>query len=289
MQYGAIDVPNHSLFANYNGLQMALSRQTGRVLFNLNYTYSKALGIQGGYNNGNPGNPFNLYDDYGPENFDRTNILNATYTFEVGSPVHNKFVGQFANGWEVSGITTRQSGPDIVVTTNNPGFALNGNIGQQNNPDGTPNPNYISINSTVYLGTPDVSLQPTLTCNPRSGLGKHQFINGNCFGTPNLLHNGPYQYPYLKGPAFFDTDLSAQKSFTLPREQNIQFRISAFNFINHALTTFTGDFSNEYTLNLTNPSGTSFNQGTNDPSLGFGSAPYTTGRRVVELMTKYNF
>lgn len=289
VQYGSVQVPQHNLFANYNGLQLALAHQTGRVLFNVNYTYSKALGILGGNNNGEPANPFNLYDNYGPETFDRTHIFNATYTFEVGSPVHNRFAGGFVNGWEISGITTFQSGPNIVVTTNNPGFAVNGTIGPSQNPDGSANTNQITINNKVYLGTPDVSLQPTLTCNPKSGLGKHQFINGNCFGTPNLLQNGPYQYPYLKGPAYFDTDLSAQKTFTIKGSQNIQFRISGFNFINHALTTFTGDFPNQYTLNLTNASGTAFNQGAPNPSLGFGSAPYTTGRRVVELMAKYNF
>ena len=42
--YGDIDVPQHNLFANYNGLQAGLTRQTGRVLFNVNYTFSKALG-----------------------------------------------------------------------------------------------------------------------------------------------------------------------------------------------------------------------------------------------------
>lgn len=289
VQYGALDVPVHNLYANYNGLQLAISRQTGRILFNVNYTFSKALGIQGGYNNGEPGNPFNLNDDYGPESFDRTHILNATYTFEVGNPIHNKFAGEFVNGWELSGITTFQSGADIVVTTSSPGFGLGGNIGQQNLPDGTPNPNYITISNTVYLGTPDVSLQPTLLCNPKSGLGKRQFINGNCFGTPNLLQNGPYQFPYLKGPAYFDSDLSAQKSFAITKNQNIQFRISAFNFLNHPLTTFTGDFQNEYTLNLTNPNGNNFNQGANNPALNFGTAAYSTGRRVVELMAKYNF
>jgi hypothetical protein len=289
VQYGAIDVPNHNLFANYNGLQFGLTRQTGRLLVNVNYTYSKAMGIQGGANNGNPGNPFNIYDDYGPESFDRTQVFNASYTLEVGSPAHNRFVGQLANGWEISGITNIQSGPDIVTTTNNPGFGLNGSIGQQDLPGGTQNPGYITISNTAYLGTPDVSLQPTLTCNPHSGLGKRQFINGNCFGTPNFGQNGPYQYPYLRGPAYFNTDLSAQKSFAIKGSQNIQFRISGFNFINHALTTFTGDFPNEYQLNLTNPNGTSFNQGTPNPSLGFGTAAYSTGRRVVELMAKYNF
>jgi Carboxypeptidase regulatory-like domain len=289
VQYGALDVPTHNLFSNYNGLQVGLAHQTGRIMFNINYTYSKALGIQGADGTGEPANPFNLWDDYGPQVFDRRQIFNASYTFVVGSPFQNRFAGAFANGWEVSGITTVQSGPNIPTTTSSPGFAVNGNIGQQNLPDGTPNPNYISINNTVYLGTPDVSLQPTLTCNPAAGNSGHQFINGNCFGTPNLLQNGPYKYPFLGGPAYLDSDLSAQKSFKIRESQNIQFRISAFNFLNHALTTFTGDFANEYTLNLTNPNGSAFNQGMNDPSLGFGTAAYKTGRRVVELMAKYNF
>ena len=296
VQYGAIDVPTHNLFANYNGLQFALTKQTGRILFNANYTFSKALGILGGYNNGEPANPFNLLSNYGPEAFDRTHILNATYTFQVGNPVQNKFVGEFTNGWEVSGITTLQSGPNITSTLSSPGFGINGNIGPQNLPGtgvngvaAVPNPNYITINNQVYLGTPDVSLQPTLLCNPKSGTGGRQYINGNCFGTPNFLQNGPYQYPYLRGPAYFDTDLSAQKSFKITGEQNLQFRLSAFNFINHALTTFTGDFPNEYTLTESNPSGTNFNQGVNNASLGFGNAQYSTGRRILEVMAKYNF
>lgn len=285
VQYGSIDVPQHNLFANYNGLQLGLTRQTGHMMFNANYTFSRAMGIRGGFNNGEPGNPFNIWDNYGPENFDRRHIFNASYTFVVGSPVHNRFAGGFTNGWELSGITNYQSGPNIVVTTSNPGFGVNGNIG----PAGSHS--QIAINNTVYLGTPDVSLQPTLTCDPHTNLGPRQYINGNCFGTPNLLSNGPYQYPDLRGPGYFDSDLSAQKSFHTFKEQTLLLRLSAFNFINHALPSFNGNFSNQYMLNLSNPSGTTFNQGSgaNAASLGFGSAQYEVGRRVVEMMLKYNF
>ena len=187
MQYSALDVPNHNLFSNYNALQLGLTRQTGHILFNVNYTFSKALGIEGADGTGEPANPFNLWDDYSPENFDRRHIFNASYTFIEGAPIHNKLAGAVVNGWEISGITTFQSGPDIPTLTTNPGFAVNGNIGQQNLANGDPNPNYITINNTVYLGTPDVSLQPTLTCNPASGRGGHQYINGNCFSTPNQI------------------------------------------------------------------------------------------------------
>lgn len=289
VQYGGIDVPNHVLFANYNGLQLGLSRQTGHILFNLNYTWSHALGIRGADNAGDPADPFNVWNNYGPEEFDRRHIFNASYTVIVGNPLHNRILGGFTNGWEVSGITTVQSGPDIPTTTSNPGFAASGNIGQQNLPDGTANPNYITISNSVYLGTPDVSLQPALVCNPAEGLASHQFINGNCFRTPNFLQNGPYRYPHLGGPAYIDNDLSAQKSFKIEREQTIQFRAAAFNFLNLPLTTFSGDFANEYQLNLTNTSGTTFNQGTADPTLGFGFAPYKIGRRILEVSARYTF
>lgn len=289
VQYGAIDVPNHVLFANYNGLQLGLARQAGHVLFNVNYTWSHALGILGADSSGEPADPFNVWNNYGSEAFDRRHIFNASYTVLLGSPVRNRIAGDFANGWEVSGITTVQSGPDIPTTTTNPGFAAGGNIGQQNLPDGTPNPNYITISNTVYLGTSDVSLQPALTCNPASGLKSHQFINGNCFRTPNLLQNGPYRYPHLGGPAYIDNDLSAQKSFNFEKTQSIQFRVAAFNFLNLPLTTFSGNFTNQYQLNLTNAAGTAFNQGVADPSLGFGFAPYKTGRRILELSARYTF
>lgn len=289
VQYGVIHVPNHVLFANYNGLQFGLARQTGHILFNFNYTWSHALGIRGADNAGQPADPFNVWNNYGSETFDRRHIFNASYTVLVGNPLHNRLAGAFLNGWEVSGITTIQSGPDIPTTTTNPGFAASGNIGQQNLHSGAPNPNYITISNTVYLGTPDVSLQPALTCNPSEGLGSHQFINGNCFRTPNFLQNGPYRYPRLGGPAYIDNDLSVQKAFNFEKTQSIQFRLAAFNFLNLPLTSFSGNFSNEYQINLTNTAGTQFNQGVADPSLGFGTAHYKTGRRVVELSAKYTF
>jgi hypothetical protein len=294
VQYSAINVTNHNLFANYNGLQVGIGRQTGRVLFNVNYTFSKALGVRGaGANNANglPGNPFNIYNNYGSETFDRRHIFNASYTFSVGNPVHNRFIGELANGWELSGITNFQTGGDISAITT-PNLSPSGTIGPINLPNVTPttaNPNTISVSNTVYLGTPDVNLQPTVICGPRSGRSKGQLINPSCFGLPDFLHNGPYQLPFLAEPAFFNSDLSAQKSFQIVHEQAIQFRISAFNFLNHPLNTISNSFNNQYQLNFTNPNGSTFVQNGSNSSLGFGTDPYKTGRRIIELMAKYSF
>ena len=298
VQYGPIDVVNHNLWANYNGVQMGIARQTGRVLFNVNYTFSHALGVRGaGANdaNGFPGDPSNPYNDYGTESFDRRHIFNATYTFEVGKPVKQRVLAQLANGWEISGITNIQSGPDIAALTA-PNLGITGQIGPSNIPDVTnptgpqvANPNAIQVSNVEYLGTPDYDLQPTVTCNPKSGLGASQFMNGNCFGTPNFLQQGRYVLPRLTGPLYFNTDLSAQKSFNFLESQSILFRVSGFNFINHGLTTLSNDFPGEYALNFTNPNSGSYVQNSSNSSLGFGSFPYKIGRRIVELEAKYTF
>jgi hypothetical protein len=291
VQYQDIDVTNHNLYSNYNGLQIGASRQTGRILFNVNYTYSKALGVRGAGaddSNGFPTTPFSLRDNYGTESFDRRHIFNATYTFEAGNPVHNKFGGEFVNGWEISGITGLQSGADVIAI-NTPNLNLSGTIGQANLATGTANPNAIPVSNQEYLGTTDVDLQPTVTCNPRSNLAAHQFANGACFGLPNFEQNGQYVLPRLTEPTFFDTDISAQKAFAIGKTQNLTFRASAFNFVNHPLTTLSSAFTNQYYLNFTNPNSTTFNQNSSNTSAGFGTLPFKTGRRVMELSVKYNF
>ncbi len=298
VQYGNIDVTNHNVFSNYNGLQISATRQTGRILFNLNYTYSKALGIRGAGaddSNGFPTTPFNIQSNYGTESFDRRHIANAAYTFEVGNPVHNRVLGELANGWELSGITTFQSGADIVAinTPDLSASSLTGQIGPSNivgaNGTATANPNALPVSNSVYLGTPDVTLQPTLTCNPRANLGPRQFANGNCFGLPNFLQNGPSILPRLAEPAYFDTDLSAQKAFTIHEQQNIQFRVAAFNFINHPLTTLSSAFPSQYELNYTLPNSAGFAQNSSNTTAGFGTLPFSTGRRIMELSAKYSF
>src|SRR5262249_21845244 len=58
--YGAITVREHIAYQNYNSLQMTLSRQTGRVNFLASYTFSKALGIRAGGNEGSQADVLDL-------------------------------------------------------------------------------------------------------------------------------------------------------------------------------------------------------------------------------------
>jgi hypothetical protein len=101
----------------------------------------------------------------------------------------------------------------------------------------------------------------------------------------------------MRGPAYTDSDLAAQKSFGVGEGRNILVRYSAFNFINHANTTFSSSVApNDITLDFTNlgagtaqPVSTALANATNANAAGFGYAPLRIGRRISEIELKFNF
>ncbi len=291
--YNRVLVAQHNLYANYDALQASLIKQAGRAHFGLNYSWSHALGILGAFDVGNPSNPFNIRDNYMPESYDRHHIFNATYSYTVGDVVQNKLVGIAANGWEVSGITTLQSGPPLTATAST-NFGVSGTLTIPNGvaADGTPATAGVNVANTNLLGTPDVTLQPVLKCSSVKGLGSNQYVNASCFGlSPVLGVNGTYRLPFLAGPAFFDTDLTASKNFRITEHNNVQLRVAAFNFLNHPLNSFTGVDPNATVLNFTN-TGANFASAAATATSQypqFGTAPLKEGRRILELGLRYDF
>ena len=82
------------------------------------------------------------------------------------------------------------------------------------------------MSNASLLGTPDIQLNPLVTCNPASGLGSHQYINPNCFAIPTAPgQNGPTILPAIYGPSFFNSDLALFKTFNISESKKIQFRI----------------------------------------------------------------
>lgn len=308
--YNHVYVPEHNTYSNYNALQVAITRQVGRAHFNVNYTWSKALGILGIGGSATysyPADPFNYSNDYSFLPFDRRNIFNASYSYDFGKLVQNRFVGAVTNGWELSGISTYQGGQHLPSTINS-NFGLNGTISVpigavasvdgntstcQFNPSANNTNCSFSVSSQNLLGTPDVNLQPTIIASPQVHNGQHQYINSAAFGLPQLGTNGAYRYGYLPGPGYFETDLTASKNFAL-KKGSVQVRLAAFNFINHANSTFTAVNNQNYTLNFNgSPSVTDLNQAlamqNGSQNNQFGFAPLREGRRILELSLRYDF
>jgi len=284
--YSQILVPEHNTYANYNGLQIEAIKNVGRLNFNANYSFSKALGILGSsadFNWTAGIDPFNLANNYGPLNFDRSQVLNLSYSYQVGKVEGTYLVRALASNWLISGITNIQSGPNMQTGVSaSPGYYLQGNIGQ--------GANGYAVESQSILGTPDVNLQPVLTCNPKSNLGPHQYLNPSCFAVPSIGTNGQYIEPYAHGPAFFNTDLTVERGFSVGEGRDLRFRIAGFNFLNHPLNSFGTGYASQTTLLLSDTSvNASPASATYNPLSGFGSAPQKLGRRLLEISAKFNF
>jgi Carboxypeptidase regulatory-like domain len=261
-----IGVSTHVGYSNYNGLQMSWVKRSERLTYNLNYTWSKTLGT------GQQIDPFSVRGNYGIASVDRPYVFNASYAYNFLN-VYNgdsRLLRGVSNGWTVSGITTWQSGANLQA-------------------NGSPNM-FLSItglSQNTYFGTNASKLiMPVLTCNAGANLADKQRINAACFAAPAIGSNGPRNLPYYRNADFFDTDLAAYKTFKITEGQSVQFRASAFNWVNHPLPQFSGN--NQLTLHYNND--LTVNTSSNSPTLGFLDTK-TGGhtQRTLELALKYNF
>jgi len=293
---GTLKIIDHKMYSNYNALQVTWNKQAGPLTFLSNYTFGKALGIRGESGSAT-GDPTVLANNYGTLPNNRTQIFNAAYVYALPI-VHNanRFVKGAANGWQISGITQYQTGVDLqaAITSNfgysaffKPGATFMGQTLQYTDPNtGQVVPYTVQASASNVLGSPDLTLIPHLTCDPRKGLGPNQFINGACFSpfaTPG--QQGNYIFPTLTGPGFWNSDLSVDKGFTFGPSENrkLEFRFSAYNFLNHPNLTFV---SGDPALTLTfNNAGVRQNNG----GTVFGTATNTIGHRIIQGMIRLSF
>jgi hypothetical protein len=271
-------------YSNYHSFVANWQKTAGRATFALNYTFSKLLGIRDGQSNNGNGDgatvaPFNMRDNYGVLTFDHTQIFNASYIFNLPNPVHsNPFLAGVVNGWQFAGITQLQSGPPLQPLTA-------GNLRSS-----------LPVSSQRILGTEGrtAPLMPYLTCNPTRNLASGQYFNPGCFSVPTTVGvNGPFVWPYMRGPAYANSDLSLYKNFKITERHNLQFRVSAFNFLNHPLSQFekTDDTTLRFERVAGQPDDLPLDQvqyRQTNPNFT-GKPAFKVGRRVFEFALKYTF
>ena len=301
--YGDLNLATNNLFSNYNAMQVSWARRGGLYTIQANYTWQKAIGIVSPVIN-----PFNLHADYGILPSDRRNLFNAAYSIDLGKRVHvNPFVNGALNGWQFSGVTQMQSGANVTYGgnyTNTPNTNYNmaltcvataaetaagiscpqsaaiilGSISAAN-------PTGIPINNQSILGTNAQQLNPLVTCNPSNNRGSHQYVNGACFAPPTTPgQNGPNLVPVSYGPAFVNSDLAVYKNFEMTESRKLQFRVQAYNFLNHPLYSFPS--GSNLTLQFEqDPVTQQITQANNN----FGITTQKQGARIVEFAAKFYF
>ncbi|HUK24711.1 MAG TPA: TonB-dependent receptor [Terriglobales bacterium] len=261
-------VGEHVGYSNYNGLQAAWVKQSGPLSFDLNYTWSKSLGIVN-----STVDPFSVHGNYGVLNIDRPQVINTTYSYNIGERYHgNGVVERALNGWTVSGTTTWQAGANLqALTQQNLYLALQDLDGN-------------SLSTKTYYGTNVGEILPIYTCNPGSGLSGNEKINLSCLSAPAIGAYGNRQLPYVSGPSYFDQDLAVHKGFAISERQKLEFRFSAFNLFNHPLWAFSGN--NLLSLSLTQ---TASGWAPNSLPSNWGQVNTKSGSRIVQLGVKYSF
>lgn len=296
-------------YANYNGLQATWLKQAGRLTFDLNATWSKALGTS------LQKNPYNINQNYGPEAIDRPFVFNASYTYTTGQ-LHSgsALLNNAAGGWTISGISTWQAGGYLPALLGNgvPNFGLSESYDPTTVPTtATADGVTTGISQASYYGTDESGLpiMPVLTCNPTSNLAGPEPSKGlygqrlqvGCFAAPALSTTlntmgqvGGQNYPYMSMPAYFDNDLAVYKTFHIHKQQNVQLRISAFDWLNHPLPDFSSanQVTLRYLVNYTTKAITlnTNSSGGTSPTFGYLDSktayPYS---RILELDATYHF
>jgi hypothetical protein len=288
--YGDIKVLTHNLGANYNAVQLMVTREKGWLNYWGSYTFGKTLAY-------NAEDPFVMRRWYGPAPFDRSQTLSFSYFIKLPAFGKHLGAGRLASaaldGWQFSGIFQAMTGGPISnnfgseYSANRNTIGMYGNVNMWEGSD-----DYIPITSGGYVdGTPDEVAVPTLLCDPRHGLGKNQYFNANCFGAPGHLSNGAYRLPYIHGPAFFNDSTGIFKAFPMREGRSLEVRGEAFNLFNHSWNEFIASDSAMY-IGYTFP----WNNGTSYPAAGMvtstpnaGIADNKTGHREIQLAAKYFF
>jgi len=208
--------------SNYDGLTATLSRKFGHGFQGtFNYTYSHSLDdvSNGGlepYNTTNAANSFRIQFvpnnlgvlNYANSDYDFPHAISANYFWELPLKSGNHILNQAIGGWSVAGTYFYKSGAPFSVYNS----VVRSKLG----------------NSTGGAVLADF-LGGSRTCNAPNGpcLTESQF-------TQNQSNFGNTTRNFFRGPGFFDSDFTLQKTFAIRERMSFTMGASAFNVFNHA-------------------------------------------------------
>lgn len=306
--------------STYHSLQATLSHSGKNLQYFATYTFGKALGTVATAETDGAAwaDPIDTRGrTWGVLPFDRTHVFNLSYNYSLPKLARGKFDNAATrgifNGWQLSGITTVQSGipvrlrftGDIATGATAVGWygsdAFNGvNAGAS-----------LGAVTPVYLGNPQVG---------GTALGSKAYDLSK-LGIPTFPNTGPSQPPfYIRTPGRSNFDVSFFKNFNISESKKIQFRTGLFNIFNQAYPTQINVGSTNLTgsdiflaldtvcnrrINVPNGNGTNvanpcdptggfrFTDGRagdrSDTLHNFGTIVNKHGRRIVEFALKFNF
>jgi hypothetical protein len=247
--YRAISMIQPRFNSNYHSLQVsATQRFSGTSQVQIAYTWSKNLTDNQTDRSTAPQNPYDIRSDYGRAQFDRRHIFTANYIYEI--PFFKKrhdFVGHTLGGWEISGITTFQTGLPFTPTFSGYDPAGLGFLGPS--PTGG-RPDQYADPFTVgpIAANPDPRCQATIS---NGGIAADETRTLNSWYNRCAFHTIPQNAGIadiagtagrgvITGPDLFRTDLTLSKNFRFSESMRLQLRWEVYNVFNKTnFNTFT--------------------------------------------------
>ncbi|MCU1298277.1 MAG: hypothetical protein JWO91_2555 [Acidobacteriaceae bacterium] len=223
-QFGTIAGALNNGISNYNSLQVQVQRRlSGGLTFNANYVWSHFLDNQDSAGWGGRGgtqvyqNAFDPSSNYGNSNFDVRHAVKGSLVYEL--PVGrgrrflntNPFLDAVVGGWQTSLTFVAHSGQPFTVVTSS-------NNSESENPGG----NNEAAQFPNVVGDPRVS-NPTVK----------NWYNVAAFAQPTAGTFGNERRNSLFGPDLSEVNFSFGKNFAIREGIGLQFRIDAYNILNH--------------------------------------------------------
>lgn len=209
-------------YSNYNAMNIKFEHRTHDLAATAIFTWAKSMddksaaagvgatgsGYQGFMDNSRP------QLDYAPSDFDVDHRFVASYVYQLPFGRGKKFAGTInraadiaVGGWQLSGITTFQTGFPFGINGSDPLGLLD---------SGQNRANY------------------TLGCNIHGSLTKpFQRLNPNCFSNPALGEYGNTSRNFLRQPGINNFDMAIGKDFSFTERLHFLFKMDTFNTFNH--------------------------------------------------------
>ncbi len=217
--------------STYNSLQVALNhRVTHGLTLGIAYTWSRNLSDQSNDRNTASTDTHDLGLDYGPTSLNTPNIFIANYVYQLPFfAAEHGLVGHVLGGWEVSGITSVESGQSQTVTQAADPFACVTPVGAAGGCEAGTYPRGLG------LSTPDfhIAPRPDRIANVQLTKTLNQWFTTNSFAQATG-HFGSERNGSFIGPGFQNWDLGAIKNVAFKERYRFQFRGEFFNAFNHA-------------------------------------------------------
>ncbi|MFY9645727.1 MAG: TonB-dependent receptor, partial [Terriglobales bacterium] len=251
--YGEMTAQKTIENSNYNALETNL-RYVGRKSdFLLGYTYSKS--IDQGSNVGEQLSPLNPAATRAISAWDMRRNFVASYRVTLPFDLLFKRSDRLTDGWSIAGTTRFSTGFPVTLYDDSDNSLL-GTLGNGVN-------NYL-------LDTPEYSGAPLhINTNPRNS--QYEF-NPAAFTTEARGQLGNVPRRFFHGPGINNFDMTLTKLLRVTESKSFEFRVEAFNVLNHAQ--FYGPASVDGEVN-------------NDPH--FGQVVSAAAPRLIQLAAKFTF